>query len=204
MAAEPTFDSSTARGPGVRRADAVRNEQAIADAAMRVLADHPGATMGEIAAASGLGRATLYRHFPNRDALVRAIQQRAAEAGARALAIADLDQGDPVLALRRAIRALVGVGYCYRLLGREPALDPGVLQRQPALAEQLVALILRGQGEGALRDDLPPEWILPALAGLLVLALRQLDAEELTLERAAERVASTLLDGITPPPPSTH
>ncbi|MFN8215063.1 MAG: helix-turn-helix domain-containing protein [Solirubrobacterales bacterium] len=198
MTTEPSEDTTPTqtRAPSPRRADAVRNEQTIADTAMRVLADHPSATMNEIAAACGLGRATLYRHFANRDALVRAIQQRAAAAGARALAVADLDEGDPIRALRRAIRALVGVGYRYRLLGREPALDPGVLQRQPALSEQLVALILRGQSEGALRDDLPPEWILPALASLLVLALRELEGERLTLEEAAERVASTLLDGL--------
>jgi AcrR family transcriptional regulator len=56
-----------------RRADARRNEAAIAEAAMRVLAQQPQASMAEIAEASGLGRATLYRHFRNRSELVHAI-----------------------------------------------------------------------------------------------------------------------------------
>ncbi len=198
MTAEATTDIPEERkNPSrARRSDAIRNEKAIADAALHVLAEHPGASMSEIAAACGLGRATLYRHFASRDDVVRAIQLRAVEAGARALAAADLDEGNPVRALRRAIRALVSVGEGYRLLSREPALDPGVLQNQPALAGQLVALILRGQSEGALRDDLPPEWILQTTASLLVLALRELDAGRLTKEHAAERVADTLLDGI--------
>lgn len=169
------MSGSTDHRPGIeRRADAERNARLITEAALRVLADSPGASMKEIAAASGLGRATLYRHFSSRDELVRALQSQAAEAGARALAAADLDEGNPTRALARAIRALIGVGDRYRILAREAALDPSVLQRQQQVALPLLELVRRGQAEGAFRDDLPPEWILPALASLLVLALRQL------------------------------
>lgn len=195
MAADP----DTKRPAGVperRRADAVRNEQAICDAAMRLLASRPEATMAEIAAACGLGRATLYRHFATRDELVAAIQRQAVDAGAAALDAAELDQGDARDALRRAIFALVGVGDRYRLLARQTALDPRLLEHQPAVAGRLLALIRRGQDSGALRGDLPPEWILPALAGLLVLALRSMADARFSHELAAERVASTLLAGI--------
>lgn len=182
-----------------RRADAVRNEQAITDAAMKVLAEQPGASMSEIAARSGLARATLYRHFSGRDDLVHRIQERAASEGARALAAADLDEGSAIRALRRAIRALVGVGDRYRLLARDPDIDPGLLEGQPAVAGQLIGLVERGQRSGEFRDDLPPAWILAAMAGLLVLALRSLATENLTAEEAAERVAVTLLDGVAAP-----
>jgi TetR/AcrR family transcriptional regulator, mexCD-oprJ operon repressor len=152
--------------------------------------------MSEIAAASGLGRATLYRHFSSRDELVHAIQAQAAEAGARALAAADLDEGRPVRALARAIRALIGVGDRYRLLAREAALDSEVLQRQAQVAEPLLKLVRRGQAEGELRDDLPPEWILPALASLLVLALRELGSGEVEVDEVARRVIATFLGGL--------
>lgn len=196
MTSHPADSADHRKGTPARRADAVRNRQAITEAAMKVLAEQPGAGMGEIAAASGLARATLYRHFSGRDDLVRKIQERAAEEGARALEAVDLDEGSPIRAIRRAIRALVGVGDRYRLLAREPDLDPGLLQGQPAVAGQLIALIERGRREGALRDDLPTAWILASMAGLLVLALRALAAESLTAEEATERVAVTLLDGV--------
>lgn len=182
-----------------RRSDAVRNERTIAEAAMRVLAEHPGASMAQIADASGLGRATLYRHFASREDLVMAIQRQAMEAGAHALADAKLDHGSAVEGLRRAITALVGVGDRYRLLGREAALDPSMLQRQPGVAGRLLELVRRGQRAGELRDDLPPSWIVPALAALLVLALRAMAEQRIGQAEAAERVAVTLLDGLVAP-----
>lgn len=180
-----------------RRADAVRNQRAICDAAMRVLAERPGASMNELADACGLARATLYRHFATREELVAAIQGEAVQSGAEAIEAAELQKGSATDALRRAITALVGVGDRYRLLAREAAVDPTMLQRQPAVAGQLLALVRRGQQSGELRSDLPPDWILPALAGLLVVALRSMADERVTAEQAAQRVASMLLDGIS-------
>lgn len=164
---------------------------------MRVLAERPGASMSEIAEACGLVRATLYRHFATREDLVTAIQEEAVAAGAEALAAARLDEGGALEALRRAVAALVGVGDRYRLLAREAAVDPRILQRQPAVAGRLLAVVRRGQAAGEIRRDLPPSWILAALASLLVLALREMADERATREQAAERVASTLLDGLT-------
>ena len=58
------------------RSDANRNHEAILIGAIAVLADSPQASMREIADASGTGRTTLYRHFPDRQALVAAIYER--------------------------------------------------------------------------------------------------------------------------------
>jgi AcrR family transcriptional regulator len=183
-------------GERPRRSDAVRNREAIVDAAIRVLADRPGASMAEIATASGMARATIYRHFADRGDLVTAIQIQATEAGAAALADADLDSGSATDALSRAVRALVGVGDRYRLLASEAALSPDVLESRPAVAGRLFSVVERGQRDGEFRRDLPPHWIVAALASQLVLALRGMAAESLTQQEAAARVASMLVDGI--------
>lgn len=179
-----------------RRADALRNEAAIVGAALRVLADRPGASMDEIAEASGLGRATLYRHFRSRADLVAAIQRTALDAASETIASCDLGGQPAPAALRCAVEALVGVGDRYRVLGREISLDPRALERQESVARPLLETIRRGQASGELRDDLPAAWVLASMGSLLVLALREIGAGRLDAEAAAGIVAATLLDGV--------
>src|ERR671936_1118341 len=67
--------------PGERmlRADAVASRERILEAAAALAGDRR-TSMVEVAAAAGVGRSTLYRHFPSRQALERALQQRASDA----------------------------------------------------------------------------------------------------------------------------
>ena len=57
------------------RADAVASRERILDSGEALTAEGRF-SMSEVAAAAGVGRATLYRHFPSRVALQRAIEQR--------------------------------------------------------------------------------------------------------------------------------
>jgi serine phosphatase RsbU (regulator of sigma subunit) len=70
-----------------QREDARRNRERIVNAAGRVLAQSPSAPLEDIAAAAGLSRTTIYRHFPDRDSLIAASegQPRAAALGADGL-----------------------------------------------------------------------------------------------------------------------
>jgi serine phosphatase RsbU (regulator of sigma subunit) len=59
-----------------RRADALRSEERILTAARRLLQHAPDATLSDIAAAAGVARSTVYRHFPDRAALVTRLDER--------------------------------------------------------------------------------------------------------------------------------
>ena len=63
-----------------RRSDAEQNYGRIVDAAVGLLRDSPAPSIEEIAAAAGVARSTLYRHFPNRVELLRAARNQALDA----------------------------------------------------------------------------------------------------------------------------
>jgi AcrR family transcriptional regulator len=68
--------------PGRRpRADARRNQQHILEVAEQFFAEHGvGGSLEAIAREAGVGPGTLYRHFPNREALIDALLRARAEA----------------------------------------------------------------------------------------------------------------------------
>jgi len=59
-----------------RRADAARNAERIMHAASEVLRTEPDASIEDVAEAAGVSRATVYRHFKNRDDLVRLVREQ--------------------------------------------------------------------------------------------------------------------------------
>jgi AcrR family transcriptional regulator len=97
MSAEPaTTADPAASGCKPLRADARRNRAKIVDAAKSAFAELGlDAQMDDVAKRAGVGVGTLYRHFPTKDALVRALieskMEKMAERGRHALAGDDHD-----------------------------------------------------------------------------------------------------------------
>ncbi|MEJ3654615.1 TetR family transcriptional regulator [Actinomycetes bacterium KLBMP 9759] len=181
------------------RADALENRRRILAAARETFIDlGPGASLDEVARRAGTGIATLYRRFPDRQVLMRAVVQDALETAAAELRSASEEESEPFAALRR---------YVHRAIdARVAAVIPALLDAIPEddaelsaasreggrLLEQLVAT---AQEAGTLRPDATV-----ADVGALVVRLsrplpgsvpRDLDIA------LAHRHADLLLDGLS-------
>lgn len=91
------------------RSDARRNRERIVDAGRQLFSDSADVPMYEVARRAGVGQATLYRHFPDRYALIDAIT-KIEFAGLSELAAQQADQPDGVIVLLKDLtRRLAGL-----------------------------------------------------------------------------------------------
>src|SRR5438445_3007039 len=144
-----------------KRADARRNVEAILDAARDCLVRDPGASIGEIARAAGVGRVTLYGHFASRADLVDAVFVRTIAEHEQTLESVDLT-GDPGEALTRLVAASWRIVDQYRslLLAAQRELPPDRIRAHHTLPMRRVERLLqRGRRAGAFRTDLPVSWL---------------------------------------------
>lgn len=98
------------------RADAHRNRAAVMAAAIEVLSRHPDAPMKDVAEASGLGRTTVYRHFPSREALITALFEEVLDASVAEVRAIIAEYDDPREVLPRIARETLSIGERYRFL----------------------------------------------------------------------------------------
>ena len=101
-----------------------------------------------------MARATVYRYFPNREALLEELGRLAVEEAGERLEAGRLGEVGVQEAFQRAVRALVAVGEPFVVVSRQNARpDPAKFERRIALP--LRKLIERAQSLGEVRDDLP-------------------------------------------------
>ena len=179
--------------PVPRQALQQRVAATILDGAARILVV-PGeqASMNDVAAAAGVARATVYRYFPNRQALLDELAEAAVADAETGLAAARIDEVDPAEGIARAVRALVDVGDAFVLLARERVRsDPGRYER--SIIQPLRRLFERGQAAGDIRQDVPSARLTESLTGLIVGVLTS--AQPLGKEDTVATVTGLLLDG---------
>jgi AcrR family transcriptional regulator len=168
--------TSTARQPHARecaapcrRADAARNHERILSAARTVFVeDGPDASLDEVARRAGVGNATLYRHFGDREDLIRAVATdviaQVADDSESALA----EESDPFRALQRCLRAAAsyGIGAVQQVVRGRFAMDEAfstVRSRGTATFEEIMR---RARESGQLRPDVTLDDIWGMLAQL--------------------------------------
>jgi len=168
------------------------------DAAVEALASDPEASMAEIARRAGVVRATVYVHFPTRDALVEAVTARAIAEAATVIQAAEPERGKAADALRRVVAsAWRSLERYHALVAINTQLPQAELRaRHHAVMAILEPLIERGQRDGTFRSDVPPAWHLSMLLALIHAASGELQTRRIGHDDAEDALVATILGAL--------
>lgn len=153
-----------------KRADARRNYDKVLTAAREAFAEGGESTaLEEIARRAGVGIGTLYRHFPNRQALLEALYVNEVEEVCRSAA--ELDGGDPWEALSSWFERLIGylatkqalAGELLNYLDRDSALFQVC---RTSLYDAGGPMLRRAQEAGAVRPDVEFPEVMQMVMGI--------------------------------------
>jgi AcrR family transcriptional regulator len=188
----------TTHGAPRSRRDVLRNHTLLVAAARETFAEQGlDARLDEIARRAGLGTGTLYRHFPNREALVEAIlAERMDEILALARTALEAPRAwDGLVAFLEAMLELqLGDRVLKEIFLRYPPSEDRVTEARGQLRDLFGRLLERARSEGAIRSD----FALPDLALLLWSFAPVIDATVETAPNAWRRHLHWFLDGLRP------
>ncbi|UXY28120.1 TetR/AcrR family transcriptional regulator [Streptomyces sp. HUAS TT20] len=195
-----TSPHPAARKTARPRADALRNRERIVTAAREMFVEHgPDAPLDEIARRAGVGNATVYRNFPDRDALVRevvcSVMDRTVRAGQEALA----ESGDAFEALERFVHVSADErisALCPMIAGTFDEHHPDLVAARERVERIVGDLMDRAREAGLLRPDVG--------VGDLMVAVAQLSRPPagtgcLSADRFVHRHLQLFLDGLRAP-----
>ncbi len=162
------------------------------EAAVTVLNRDETASMQAVADAAGVGRATLYRHFPSRETLLAAMWELAIQEAGESLTRANLDRVAADEAIARATRALLTNARHYAVVSRERmSIQPDVARQ--LFVQPLTVVLERGRQEGVLRQDVAVDVLYECWVGMLVRFAETVD--QVGVEDASDAIVRVLLDG---------
>jgi AcrR family transcriptional regulator len=186
----------TGAAGGPRRKDAIRNHQLVVAAAAEEFREHgSAASVPQIAARAGVGKATVYRSFPAKEDLLEAITQLSLEELEHRTALASRET-DPYAAFRRYVLDLFDALARDRLLA-ERLSDAGSAAASSIL-DTLVARMEAAQTTGKLRADANQRDLRVLLCGAALQLLRLGETDPGTWRRYGEMVLAALQVGPSP------
>jgi AcrR family transcriptional regulator len=183
----------------VLRADAARNREQLLRAAREAFTEHgPDVPLTDVARRAGVGTATLYRRFPDREALLCAVVE---DRLAACVAISDEIAADPDAwsAFSRIVEQMTLAQVEDRLfrlaLSGRVGLTPAVEHGRELLQRTVRDIVTRAQAHGVVRADFHPTDLV-----LLVVAVAGVadTFPEPQRSAAAARLSGYLLESFRP------
>ncbi|WP_433514345.1 TetR/AcrR family transcriptional regulator [Nonomuraea sp. CA-143628] len=185
-----------------RRADAERNIAAILQAGTRLLSADPTASVADIAKAAGVGRVTLYGHFPSREALVDAVLDHAVGVAEAVLADDSIDTAPAPEAMAKLLRSSWEILDRHRrlfLAADRTLATEQIRKHHDRPLQRVERLIARGQRAGDFRTDLPLAWLVTTFFSIIHSAAQERETGRLAADEVEPVLIKTMLALLSKP-----
>jgi AcrR family transcriptional regulator len=168
---------------------------AVLDAAATLVAEYgmAGVTMSAIATTTGIGRATLYKYFPDVEAILAAWHERQIARHLAELGDIAVRPANPGTRLRAVLDAYLRNAFSHEHYGATMPGNTHVLHARAHMRDFLARIIAEAAEVGVVRADVPAD-------ELAAYALAALDAAQTSTKKAATgRLLELVLSGLAPP-----
>lgn len=174
-------------------------KDSLLDAAATVLSQKPAASLNEIAQAAGVGRATLYRYFPSREALLRELTIESFERSRQITTSVLAKSKNATEILRNLIIELIPLGDRYHFLLSGPTFedDPEIAKLYKQEEQELAELVEFLKAEGVVAADIPTAWVSAAFEGLIYAAWTAVHEGYIARRDAPDLLFNTFLKGVS-------
>jgi AcrR family transcriptional regulator len=165
-----------------------------------------GATMSDIAEATGIPRATLYYHFEGKEAVFAGICARVFDEFEEAIAVALSGPGSAAERLDRVVRAQLGCYAAHPAAFRAIHLDLGRALRRAEIVERaarayvrpVAKLLEEGAADGSIRPVRKTRTVAAALLGAMATVAEQtvMSSDEQSIAELHEAMLLLVLQGL--------
>ena len=180
---------------------AVKSRKALIEAGLAELPVNPTASLTEIAEIAGIGRATLYRHFASREALIEEILAVSFDDLINALMPMENENLRGKKAMLRAVELMMPLADRLRFLSSFWLEGERVLSKDPRYAlmeEETIQAIEQAKEDGDIRSDLPTRWVMNTYDSLIFSAWEMNTRGEASIEEVTRLLTITFFEGVSP------
>lgn len=166
------------------------------EAGTRTLLSNRSAGMSEIAEAAGIGRATLYRHFKTREALIKKLALSCYEEFDAAYAPYLHLEGKA--AIQKIFEVAMPMARRFNFLIRRWSLveDDEDLQRADARSHhEMIYLLDQAKKSGEIGNGFPDSWLIAFFDSLLMAGCTLVETGEIDAEQAAKYATRSFFQG---------
>lgn len=174
-------------------------QQGILESATELLVNKPTATLQEIADYSGIGIATLHRHFSTKEKLLDELALNAISLVEEAFKRIEYDDEDLEKTLMNILSVLIPLGNKISFLGTVVSVDenPLVAEGEKQLKAPIINAFDMWKEKGKLNKNISSQWMVNVIYNLLYLTWQEIHNGNIAKNDAPKLLLTTVLNGIT-------